>query len=199
MLTMIEIDVSKLRDVPVEITPKYASAITKEWLEFCQEHHPLCRPAHSAFLPTRLVFVGEMPSMSKICASSDIPAGTSIKYTTLSHCWGEPKFLTLTSLNLDSMMECLPTELLTPVFRDAIDLTRSLGIEYIWIDSLCIVQDSHKDWTYQSEMMGEVYKHSWLNIAATSQVCSFHVYNFLSSAISGACSHLDSIPPSSFT
>lgn len=64
-------------------------------------------------------------------------------------------------------MESIPIEQLSKVIQDAIVLTRRIGIEYIWIDSLCIVQDSSEDWTRESEMIGDVYKHSWVNISAT--------------------------------
>ena len=56
---------------------------------------------------------------------------------------------------------------LSQVFQDAINLTRRLGIEYIWIDSLCIIQDSSEDWATESQLMDRVYQHSWCNIAAT--------------------------------
>ncbi|KXJ84723.1 hypothetical protein Micbo1qcDRAFT_110726, partial [Microdochium bolleyi] len=42
----------------------------------------------------------------------------------------------------------------------------SLGFDHIWIDSLCILQDSEKDWEEQSAVMADVYKFAWLNIAA---------------------------------
>jgi Heterokaryon incompatibility protein (HET) len=71
------------------------------------------------------------------------------------------------SSNLPILMESIPIEQLSKVFQDAIDLTRRIGIEYIWIDSLCIVQDSNDDWTRESDMMGKVYQHSWVNISAT--------------------------------
>ncbi|KAJ5802154.1 uncharacterized protein N7503_004604 [Penicillium pulvis] len=56
---------------------------------------------------------------------------------------------------------------LPQTFQDAIQLTRRLGIRYLWIDSLCIIQDSHEDWLDQSAVMGGVYQYSYLNIAAT--------------------------------
>lgn len=53
-------------------------------------------------------------------------------------------------------------------FQEAIAITRRLGISFIWIDSLCIIQDSREDWQRESASMQNVYKHSFLNIAATS-------------------------------
>ncbi|KAE8451661.1 hypothetical protein EG329_003118 [Mollisiaceae sp. DMI_Dod_QoI] len=55
-------------------------------------------------------------------------------------------------------------------FRETIELTRLLGAQYLWIDSLCIIQDSREDWLHESSIMGEVYAHGALNIAATVAV-----------------------------
>lgn len=53
-------------------------------------------------------------------------------------------------------------------FKDAIEVTRSLGVKYIWIDSLCIIQDSESDWLRESSCMHNVYKYSYCTIAATA-------------------------------
>lgn len=52
-------------------------------------------------------------------------------------------------------------------FQDAIATTRRLGIHYLWIDSLCIIQDSPQDWQEQSATMAGVYSNSCVNIAAS--------------------------------
>jgi Heterokaryon incompatibility protein (HET) len=56
---------------------------------------------------------------------------------------------------------------LSLTFRDAFKATRKLGIRYLWIDSLCIVQDSDFDWRAESSVIGKIYGHSLCNIAAT--------------------------------
>lgn len=53
-------------------------------------------------------------------------------------------------------------------FRNAIVVSRILGIRYIWIDSLCIIQDSAEDWLRESAKMGDIYKYSLITIAATN-------------------------------
>lgn len=53
-------------------------------------------------------------------------------------------------------------------FADAVRITRQLGISYLWIDSLCIIQDSHEDWQSECPEMSNVYKRSWCNLAATA-------------------------------
>jgi len=100
----------------------------------------------------------------RLCDSSNIPA--SAPYITLSHCWGSLEIFKLVSSNLEALMQQIPLSKLTNNFRDVIDLTKRLGVEYVWIDSLCIIQDSNDDWQYESGTMREVYKNAWCCIAA---------------------------------
>jgi hypothetical protein len=81
----------------------------------------------------------------------------------------------------------LPLENLPPLFRDAIFLTRHFNYRYLWIDSLCILQDSPSDWEAEAANMGYIYKNSAFTIAAecasdptesildTSRSTSYHV------------------------
>jgi hypothetical protein len=56
---------------------------------------------------------------------------------------------------------CLP-----PTFRDAIIVTRRLGCQFLWIDSLCIIQDSHSDWVIESAKMQAYYQQALITLAA---------------------------------
>ncbi|KAI9774261.1 MAG: hypothetical protein M1840_004155 [Geoglossum simile] len=91
-------------------------------------------------------------------------------YVTLSHCWGDAEIIRLLKESLSSFQENIPTNELPRTFRDAIGLARGLGgkIRYIWIDSLCIVQDDHEDWLSESAQMYEIYRNSYCNISATA-------------------------------
>ncbi|KAI4281986.1 MAG: hypothetical protein L6R38_003278 [Xanthoria sp. 2 TBL-2021] len=53
-------------------------------------------------------------------------------------------------------------------FTDAVKVTRQLGIRHLWIDSLCIIQDSEADWLHEYSLMSSVYKYSYCTIAATA-------------------------------
>ncbi|KAH9210485.1 hypothetical protein DL95DRAFT_258640, partial [Leptodontidium sp. 2 PMI_412] len=61
----------------------------------------------------------------------------------------------------------IPDSTLSQTFRDAIDITRYLGLRYLWIDSLCIVQDDAEDWATESSLMSDVYSGSHINLAAS--------------------------------
>lgn len=90
---------------------------------------------------------------------------------TLSHCWGKVKFLTLTSENLVRLKAGFQMSILPKTFQHAIEATRHLGLKYLWIDSLCIIQgrdaEARLDWQSESAMMEEVYSQSYCNISAT--------------------------------
>jgi hypothetical protein len=69
---------------------------------------------------------------------------------------------------LESFKLSIPWHELSSTFQDAIQITKHFGLRYLWIDSLCIIQDSITDWEQESAMMGRVYERCWLNIAASA-------------------------------
>ncbi|KAH9217832.1 heterokaryon incompatibility protein-domain-containing protein [Leptodontidium sp. 2 PMI_412] len=141
-----------------------------KWFKECLETHEGCTSAlpKSNFVPSRLIEIRgtDVNQLSiRLQEKSTLPASAS--YATLSHCWGTSMPFKLTLQNLVACKEDIPMHNLTKVFQDAIHVAHSAGIQYIWIDSLCIVQDSPKDWASESSAMGDIYHHSILNIAAT--------------------------------
>lgn len=73
----------------------------------------------------------------------------------------------LTSVSIGVWENELPWRILPVLFKHAILLTRALGIRYLWIDALCILQDNQQDWERESMNMANVYSNSYLTIAAT--------------------------------
>ncbi|KAF6787328.1 heterokaryon incompatibility protein, partial [Colletotrichum musicola] len=102
---------------------------------------------------------------ARLCESEELP--TTTRYVTLSHCWGDKEFFKLTQHNHEILRQSIPVLSLQKTFQDAMFLALELGIAYLWIDSLCIVQDSYDDWLYESKKMGGVYCYAECNIAAT--------------------------------
>lgn len=151
---------------------KECIALARQWLSTCLNDHSTCaRPRPDALRgwnPTRLIYVGNQDKVGlRLCEAASLPTG--VRYTTLSHCWGTGLVrTTLTQYNITSWLESIPDGELMQTFKDAIEVTRSLGVEYIWIDSLCIIQDSECDWLRESASMFNVYKYSYCNIAATA-------------------------------
>lgn len=89
-------------------------------------------------------------------------------YVALSHCWGSSLTLKTLSSNIEAFRIGIEHRDLPLTFKDAVKMTESLGFHYIWIDSLCIIQDSLADWEEQSSLMAFVYGNSDLVLAASS-------------------------------
>ncbi|KAM0318573.1 hypothetical protein ACHAO8_001664 [Botrytis cinerea] len=115
--------------------------IANQWLAECLTSHVHCCQNPTEFFPSRLIYVGG--KVARLVITSTL--GHRPKYATLSHCWGAIPYLMLKTTSIDSMMIKIPEDNLTKTFQDAIRISRALGIEYIWIDSLCIIQDSSSE------------------------------------------------------
>ena len=91
------------------------------------------------------------------------------RYACLSHCWGTKKLLVATTVKISTHLHTgLLVNSLPSTFRDAVTTCFNLGISYIWIDSLCIVQDDTDDWRTHSARMADIYENCFLTIAATN-------------------------------
>lgn len=90
------------------------------------------------------------------------------EYATLSHCWGGQVPVQLKRETRSQLENGYPVDSLPRTFADAVRITRKLGRKYVWIDSLCIEQDSEEDWRKESQTMHQVYSQSWCNIAASA-------------------------------
>ncbi|KAK0609495.1 heterokaryon incompatibility protein-domain-containing protein, partial [Immersiella caudata] len=99
----------------------------------------------------------------RLVETKRMPASTSW----LSYCWGKTQIITTTKSTLAAYLEPIPIDVFLNTFRDAVLFTRRLGIWYIWIDPLCIIQDSRRDWDTESTKMSGIYSNACLTIAAT--------------------------------
>ena len=90
--------------------------------------------------------------------------GFTASYIALSYCWGKVGNLTTTSSTIAQRKAEIPWALLPNLFRDAILVTRGLGVRYLWIDSLCIIQDSMSDWEQEATRMADVYENAFLTL-----------------------------------
>jgi hypothetical protein len=165
---------AKSRGVASSSTAPECLDFIRSRLASCDENHEDCkkRSENEAARPKRLLRIDDSGDSLKVLLveTSDMRQ----KYAALSHCWGSSNDTPTTMIpkttkeNLESHKSIGLSELsLTRTFRDALDVTRKLGVEYIWIDSLCIVQDDTDDWTRECPKMGYIYGEAYLVIAAT--------------------------------
>ncbi|KPM45528.1 hypothetical protein AK830_g1068 [Neonectria ditissima] len=132
----------------------------KAWMSQCTEQH---EHEKSASPPTRVLEIGQNGDKVFLRSSNSATAD----YASLSHCWGSVRPATLTLSTIETLSMGIRTSELPQTFQDAVWLTHQLGIRNLWIDSLCIFQDDHDDWTKESAQMCDVYRNSVLTIAAS--------------------------------
>ncbi|KAH8696768.1 heterokaryon incompatibility protein-domain-containing protein [Phaeosphaeriaceae sp. PMI808] len=102
------------------------------------------------------------------------------EYVALSHCWGnlsvkeEEHCTTQDNIGQRQQLKGFSLSILPKTFQDAVKVTRELGVLYLWIDSLCIIQsgDKGEDWERESGQMESIFSHAYCTIAATAAVDS---------------------------
>jgi hypothetical protein len=144
----------------------------QKWLQTCTLQHTMCQqttsPSETSYMPARLISVHEEPHL--VVIASETLRSRCIRYATLSHRWTQATTAKLLRSNISEFSQKIHTTCLTPVFRDAISTARRLGLQYIWIDALCIVQDDPEDWAKEAAAMNLVYKHAYCNLGASAAV-----------------------------
>jgi hypothetical protein len=142
-------------------------SLVKGWFQDCKDKHEFCTWKTQASLPTRVIDIQTMEPFLYIAQ------GELDEYVVLSHCWGLSKdnpyhlqYMT-TQSNLESRLSGIKFTEMPRTFQDAVTASRAFGFKYLWIDSLCIIQDSPTDMTREISRMAEVYGHATLTIAAT--------------------------------
>ncbi|KAK3684335.1 heterokaryon incompatibility protein-domain-containing protein [Podospora appendiculata] len=139
----------------------------KRWISMCDSNHQ-CGVANlrTTWLPTRVIDIGANSNRIQLKESAEIAVPG--RYLCLSHCWGTKDALVTTTANIHKHYDQLSWSALPRTYQDTICMARMLAVPYIWIDSLCIVQDDENDWIRESKTMANVYENAFVTIAATS-------------------------------
>jgi len=138
-------------------------SLWRSWMNDCIKTHGTCLTIEKdGYAPTRLIDVGSVDTAPRLVESH----GKSVEYVALSHCWGGSLPLQTTTANFYDHLDAVPWDALPATFQDAVKVTRSMGYRYLWIDCLCIIQDSEEDWLRECALMGEVYAGAALTLAA---------------------------------
>ncbi|KAK3316855.1 hypothetical protein B0H66DRAFT_306703 [Apodospora peruviana] len=169
--------------------------ITHEWIQRCQQHE-LCQnnfPAsdQGGFLPTRLLEITPGFPTCTFAENAEMTCTPTLRlvetagmdrsrfleepgcsYVALSHFFGDmaedPDLARLTRTNIDKLLFHISFESLPPTFRDAISITAKLGFQYVWIDSLCILQDSEEDFLLEAAHRGLIFSNAACTISAAT-------------------------------
>ena len=156
------------RKIPPDIDTLRSYQGIHHWLNNCLRNHPRCKDnagvANPARVyPTRLLEIYK-DSVRLQPQSAALP--TRPPYAALSYCWGVDHTLTTTSANLAAHTSGIPRGALPQTIQDAVSVCFRLGIRFIWVDALCVLQDSPQDWTAECRRMGDYYSSAILTISA---------------------------------
>ncbi|PNP60396.1 hypothetical protein THARTR1_00420 [Trichoderma harzianum] len=121
------------------------------------------------YRPTRLIHVGGRRASSLIRlvesnTNADM-AEAPQPYLALSYCWGKtPPALKTTRSNYSHLKTCISYDAMPKAYQDTVRVARALGVKYIWIDALCIIQDDVADWEKESQVMAEIFRNSLVTL-----------------------------------
>ncbi|KAL9125265.1 MAG: hypothetical protein Q9217_005501 [Psora testacea] len=184
-LFTIDLDIHPAANLPVASTQgfipdagisRFAVGHIRNWVSICLTSHSGCQPMLEANqtqprqlqLPARFIDVSPSTDKDFVALRETKDIGPSHRYATLSHCWGKVLPVRLLYEFYEQFQVGIAIHHLPRTFQDAIHFTRALDVKYLWIDALCIIQDSQDDWLHEALLMSSVYSGSWLNLAATS-------------------------------
>jgi hypothetical protein len=140
--------------------------LVQRWRNECDTHEN-CMPDDETPMPSRVLAIcgdDTRPSVQLIESK-----GQKGRYLALSHCWGsnEKRPLRTTSENYHIHQIGIPFGDLPKTFQDTVEFAQGIGIRYVWIDSLCIIQGNSQDWHSEAANMGDVYWNATLVVAAS--------------------------------
>lgn len=152
------------------------------WLNDCVSNHPACQNHSTAnpsdalsLLPSRLLDLSHesniiIVNVDQLLSSGLLTAAELSEYCTLSYRWGSGSHDCVLAAPFERLLE-LPLTSMPQTFKDAITVARALGVRFLWIDALCIVQPSASgddtDWRAEGPRMGIIYEKAMFTIAAT--------------------------------
>lgn len=140
--------------------------ILRQWLRDCDENHTNCKSQKLYSLPTRLIDVGSKDH--PVLKLYETQPRDRIKYFALSHPWGSPPHFCTSPENYERHRQSINPKELPATFQNAVTVTRELNLQYLWIDSICIIQGPEGDFTREAKRMEDVFSQAYCVLAATS-------------------------------
>ncbi|KAF5000555.1 hypothetical protein FGRMN_1722 [Fusarium graminum] len=158
------LDLETVGLIPPIHAPKSAAEAANRWLKVCESQHSACRkrslPPKDASMPTRLLDLGGTDSTTWCLCKPE----TRASYIALSHRWSEHT-PTLNQTNLHACCSPQTDSILPKSYQDIIATCRAIPIRYLWIDSLCIIQDDGgTEFRHEAPLMTDIYANAFLTL-----------------------------------
>ncbi|KAK0647057.1 heterokaryon incompatibility protein-domain-containing protein [Cercophora newfieldiana] len=161
-----------IRPVEPDVSSERCFSMARRWLRECLETHPACRrtaPTTCGKLPLRVIDLGDSQKGPRLRVTDP---GETGDYVALSYCWGGPQPSCTTTKTAARYLKAIRTEDQPQTIQDAMRVTRELGIRYLWVDSLCIIQDDEADVAAALAQMHMIYESSAFTLSAASAEAS---------------------------
>lgn len=139
-----------------------AVAWVRTQVDECMNKHTGCVRLEPSELPTRIIKIDGPVDVKLHVSGSEVAP-----YVCLSHCWGTSNMMKTTTQTLDRYQAGITWAALPKTFQEAISFAHRLGYEYIWVDSLCIIQDCVDDWRHEGSKMANIYRNASLTLSAS--------------------------------
>lgn len=141
--------------------------LVRRWRKECNLRHTACGKLTAQILPTRVLEIGATRGQLQRVRLIETHGVLEGHYACLSYCWGSDIAVgKTTSSNLLRYTSLgIPLEELPKTIIDAISVCASLGLNYLWVDRLCIIQDDDGDWMREASQMCDIYTRSALTIS----------------------------------
>ena len=141
----------------------------REWIDECRKTHGECDIGNNDWFPSRVIDV--LPDTQdsgkvRLCVSDQ--SYLRRPYVTLTYCWGGDQPFMTNNSNFSKYLQGIKVETLPRTIQDAVAVTRGIGIRYLWIDSLCIIQDAANDKAAEMSRMHKIYGSSSCTIVAAA-------------------------------
>ncbi|KAI1641872.1 heterokaryon incompatibility protein-domain-containing protein [Daldinia loculata] len=140
-------------------------ALARSWLEGCLDSHPKCRTEQNSML-SRILRIDKVEGLDEFEISLEPTYDKVEPYVTLSYCWGGDQACKTTKSRMRSGNLSIPYGKLAQSIQDAIKVTSRLGLQYLWVDALCIIQDDEGDKIEQIANMPWIYNQACITIVA---------------------------------
>lgn len=137
----------------------------KVWIEECLHEHDECPGFAEATLPSRVI---EILDEENLVLRKNLDEKQKGSYTALSYCWGGPQDFATTTETISRNLQGFKVNEMAQSLQDGVSITRKLGLRYLWVDAMCIIQDSTEDKEREIPKMASYYSNSYVTLCAAA-------------------------------
>jgi len=150
-----------------DVASKSNLAVMYQWLKECHSSHALCGQKQVDFVPRRLLRIESTTEKTTVRLVEDLQCHHT-RWAALSYVWGGVQSFQTTAASFASMQAGFGAQDLPLTLRDAVTVCIAMSLDYLWVDSLCIIQDDDEDLARELASMPQIYQRAWVTISAST-------------------------------